>query len=622
MPPFKDWQFPALNAPTAGKRTMAARLSDVINVKDWGAKGDNIQDDQPKIQAAINYAISIGGGRVFFPAGFYKVVSFALNVGASVATTKVELVGVGHGATTVDAAISKGPATYDSISRIEGMDVNGGITLAGDMVSIEGVFTRNIDVARASNVFIGTCSIGGGSYNPPYTPPHGPLPSSIALAIGDSCTVHNTRITGGWDVVFAMSGYGPSVFGSSAEVNNTGVRIGWAPSFTMLTSGSTATGNNVLTFAVVTDGKGFVLGRVVTHTNLPANTTITGVDAVAGTVTLSANATGIIAAGQTITFANECPAYGFTVADLQFEATNCSIDLYNCNSGLVTSCVTQGQAGADVGVAVNFPALIQAISWSATGFFGTGTASVTTRVNHNLPVGLSILQLQKGTVLPTPAGFAPASYNGQDNTFLAWLIVHVTTSASTSFEYYMPTNPGAYTADTLAWIYAQPYAMRCRKVHNTLIVGNGIGAVNAAYATLDLEYDGEAQHSNNVFGPTDTHWGIVLPTTNKQNLAGWKFQGVSGRVNPLEGIGGWTGKGGQATSANGEGNMRFADLPGQYTAQSYYQAGPTNGQEYLIKDSNIVASAANFNAQVTAGGSTNHVKVRFDSLVAQWKISG
>ena len=108
-------------------------------------------------------------------------------------------------------------------------------------------------------------------------------------------------------------------------------------------------GNNVLTFGVgnVTDGKGFVVGRVVTHANLPANTTITSVNVTAGTVTLSANATGTMTAPQTITFANECPAYGFTVSSMEHEACNASIDLYNCDGGLVTSCVLQGQVGPD-----------------------------------------------------------------------------------------------------------------------------------------------------------------------------------------------------------------------------------------------------------------------------------
>ena len=45
---------------------MPDRLSDVINVKDWGAIGNNTNNDGPAIQAAIDACIARGGGKVFF----------------------------------------------------------------------------------------------------------------------------------------------------------------------------------------------------------------------------------------------------------------------------------------------------------------------------------------------------------------------------------------------------------------------------------------------------------------------------------------------------------------------------------------------------------------------------
>jgi hypothetical protein len=46
----------------------------IINVKDFGAKGDGITDDKPFIQNAIN-SIAVTGGTLYFPKGNYKINS-------------------------------------------------------------------------------------------------------------------------------------------------------------------------------------------------------------------------------------------------------------------------------------------------------------------------------------------------------------------------------------------------------------------------------------------------------------------------------------------------------------------------------------------------------------------
>jgi hypothetical protein len=55
-------------------RTAQSKMRDVVSVKDFGAVGDNVADDTAAIQAAANYAASIGGS-LFGPAGTYKVTS-------------------------------------------------------------------------------------------------------------------------------------------------------------------------------------------------------------------------------------------------------------------------------------------------------------------------------------------------------------------------------------------------------------------------------------------------------------------------------------------------------------------------------------------------------------------
>ena len=74
---FTSFSFAATGAPTA--RTMPDRLNDIINVKDWGAIGNNRANDT---SAAIDYAISQGGGKVFFPPGSY-ILTRPLVVGSS-----------------------------------------------------------------------------------------------------------------------------------------------------------------------------------------------------------------------------------------------------------------------------------------------------------------------------------------------------------------------------------------------------------------------------------------------------------------------------------------------------------------------------------------------------------
>ena len=55
-------------------RTAQAKMRDTVSVKDFGAVGDGVADDTVAIQAAANYAASIGASLIG-PAGTYKVTS-------------------------------------------------------------------------------------------------------------------------------------------------------------------------------------------------------------------------------------------------------------------------------------------------------------------------------------------------------------------------------------------------------------------------------------------------------------------------------------------------------------------------------------------------------------------
>jgi hypothetical protein len=79
---FTSYAFPASGGPISGvspvPRTMPDRYNDVINVKDFGAKGDGVTDDTAAIINANIYAFSLHrepleGAILFFPPGTYRI---------------------------------------------------------------------------------------------------------------------------------------------------------------------------------------------------------------------------------------------------------------------------------------------------------------------------------------------------------------------------------------------------------------------------------------------------------------------------------------------------------------------------------------------------------------------
>ncbi|MFL6863364.1 MAG: glycosyl hydrolase family 28-related protein, partial [Allosphingosinicella sp.] len=68
--PSSDVTF-AQSGTGAVTRTVESRLRDTVSVMDFGAVADGTTDDQPAIQAAIDFLCGEGGGILFFPPGVY-----------------------------------------------------------------------------------------------------------------------------------------------------------------------------------------------------------------------------------------------------------------------------------------------------------------------------------------------------------------------------------------------------------------------------------------------------------------------------------------------------------------------------------------------------------------------
>lgn len=93
--------------------TAQTKMRETISVKDFGAVGDDAADDTTKIQAAINYANTIGGD-VYFPPGIYRITNGLTinNSGDVSARIKASL----YGDSSASVLIRGMPGTYDMLT--------------------------------------------------------------------------------------------------------------------------------------------------------------------------------------------------------------------------------------------------------------------------------------------------------------------------------------------------------------------------------------------------------------------------------------------------------------------------------------------------------------------------
>lgn len=135
--------------------SLQAKLSQIVSVKDFGAKGDGTTDDTAAIQAAIT-AVEVNGGSVYFPPGKYKTTSTL-----TISNGFIRLFGPGKQIATIAANFASGdtlvigsPTSALQSVYVQGLAFIPSVTkTAGNEINIEG---NNI------NVFVDDCIFTGG----------------------------------------------------------------------------------------------------------------------------------------------------------------------------------------------------------------------------------------------------------------------------------------------------------------------------------------------------------------------------------------------------------------------------------------------------------------------------
>lgn len=143
-------------------RTVASKLNDIINVKDFGAVGNGVADDTAAIQAAITAAGS--GGTIIIPTGTYNV-SATLN-----ALSNQQILGAGPNATFIQRTGNYGNTLYFSsagAAKISGIwfNLNPGYTSGSTTIANKATFGAHLQLNSGQFAVVENCWF----YRMPYS---------------------------------------------------------------------------------------------------------------------------------------------------------------------------------------------------------------------------------------------------------------------------------------------------------------------------------------------------------------------------------------------------------------------------------------------------------------------
>jgi hypothetical protein len=131
---FANFAFRATGGST--DRTMPDRLGEIFNVKDYGAKGNNVADDTTAIRATVAamYSTSTRCGTVYFPHRTYKVTG-TIDLSAKFPFAG-RIAGAGMGASRIVGNINNDfilslPAERNGVQEISDLYIENSSTVIG-----------------------------------------------------------------------------------------------------------------------------------------------------------------------------------------------------------------------------------------------------------------------------------------------------------------------------------------------------------------------------------------------------------------------------------------------------------------------------------------------------------
>lgn len=619
--PVEQLSFIPTNANT--KRNLGDWGGDVLNVKNFNAKGDGVNDDTAAIQLAVSTAVSLNtnlGAELYFPPGDYLinapiVIGFgSIRIrGASRPGTKIRTTMQGY-VFTQQGILNAGGSSPSSIN-ITGVADSGapnhnirltvtgtaaslvtavapaygvanntpytvaGITGTGPIGSLNGtqkfiiVDATHLDVIGSAWGGGGTLTSNGGGGNITG----GTQGTKLRI---EAMTIENALQAPRCGAVYIgysekyssiddceLSGY---VGADVASCDILGGSFGVGISNCYITNGNVTVGNsdksNVPYVGMPPGSTGVILGEgIMTGCRIQAFEVGVAMSGVAPNVVGCSIERCNTAIFVGLRNDGSFPMQGGAVTGIQTEACTVAYWLNSISGGLFSSSILTCSVGT--GNSVN----IQTASYSG------GLITVTSIGPHNLGA--------PGTVQCVTLNIIPSAFTSGTNAGNT----RVTVVNPTQFQY-IHTDPLAVFSSGF-WTIGPSAAIYPINVSNCIFAGLNTSNFFSVFGTMDMSTT-SGQHKDNVVYACDLASGVTVPIgTNK---ASWDFRNCGNFVGP-------------ATM-----QMHFADLPGGSGVQETRQ----EGQEYNIIDGDATIT---FGHPEAAGGTT-HKKVRWNGT--SWTVCG